>query len=302
MGTVWYCICKGARLEYYIRRGIYEANNPNEPKRPPGPDNPNTPSIFNDPDVALAGYQVVGPEKKFFPVPYNEVSGALSGLEVANQESYRAWAAFVRALFQTSNLNALIDNLQYPFMMASHKTEFNTLMSPSDGVIIVIGTTSISEYVDVPAALPQRVSDVVFLGWKKLCATPKKPIDALKYVIHAGVTNNDTRTVMDKYVPEKNEEGQPLKWPWPGKKFTLPDVEALALLGTPNGSGVEWMLLQHQAAFGNKKVQNVTVFDNMRWGRSMLLTLDIETNLQRPNVADFPIGPIGKGLPLDPVP
>ena len=50
----WNCLCKGAQLEFMIRRGIYEANVPSAPKQPPGP--LNTPSTFQDPKTDLAGW------------------------------------------------------------------------------------------------------------------------------------------------------------------------------------------------------------------------------------------------------
>jgi len=46
----------------------------------------------------------------------------------------------------------------------------------------------------------------------------------------------------------------------------MDNAEALALLGTPNGTGVAWLLSQYQKELGHKVVKNVTLF----WERSAI--------------------------------
>ena len=38
------------------------------------------------------------------------------------------------------------------------------------------------------------------------------------------------------------------------------ETEAKALLGTPNGSGIAWLLIQHKRQLGWKMVDSVTLF------------------------------------------
>lgn len=47
---------------------------------------------------------------------------------------------------------------------------------------------------------------------------------------------------------------------WPGRKFSVNTAQGQALLGSPNGGGVAWLLAQHKAALGNRAVTDVTVF------------------------------------------
>ena len=46
---------------------------------------------------------------------------------------------------------------------------------------------------------------------------------------------------------------------WPGLTFSIESDEGLALLGTPNGRGVAWLLKQHEELSG-KRASKVTVW------------------------------------------
>ncbi|KAH7400637.1 hypothetical protein DE146DRAFT_781153 [Phaeosphaeria sp. MPI-PUGE-AT-0046c] len=50
--------------------------------------------------------------------------------------------------------------------------------------------------------------------------------------------------------------------PWPGITFKTDTAEGEALLGTPNGSGVAYMLIEHGEALGHKQVERIFVFDH----------------------------------------
>jgi hypothetical protein len=58
---------------------------------------------------------------------------------------------------------------------------------------------------------------------------------------------------------------------WPGVIFDIESEEGRAILGTPNGSGVAWMLIQHSKALGERAIEKVTIFhapkkgDLFRW-------------------------------------
>lgn len=84
----------------------------------------------------------------------------------------------------------------------------------------------------------------------------------LKYVLQHYVINE---TVLEtvKIINEANS-GKLMhsKNPqWPGIEYKADTAEGQALLGTPNGSGVAYMLIQHRQALGHKKVDKITIFD-----------------------------------------
>ena len=74
---------------------------------------------------------------------------------------------------------------------------------------------------------------------------------------------------------------------WPGITFDISTREAQALLGTPNGSGVAWMLPQHQSSFGNKKVQSTTIFENEKFGQSLVFALGEDPDPREPMALDW---------------
>ncbi|EFQ94482.1 hypothetical protein CFE70_006410 [Pyrenophora teres f. teres 0-1] len=90
-------------------------------------------------------------------------------------------------------------------------------------------------------------SDIAFLAWTEPAADEEKRGGDLKYVLRWAITNKDTVEVTSEllanYRVEKgisDEEWNPV---WPGISFDADSEQGHALLGTPNGSGVAWLLL-----------------------------------------------------------
>jgi hypothetical protein len=69
-----------------------------------------------------------------------------------------------------------------------------------------------------------------------------------------------------------NEVNYTKKMPWPGITYPAASDEGRTLLGTPNGSSVAYLLIQHKAALGHKTVDKITVF---REGRDLMLLFHI---------------------------
>ncbi|PSN75359.1 hypothetical protein BS50DRAFT_616031 [Corynespora cassiicola Philippines] len=107
-------------------------------------------------------------------------------------------------------------------------------------------------------------SDVAFLQW---ISPPCIPVDAeampevenqrnLKYVFRTNIENETTQEVVNRILPDFKKE----KCTWPGVTFRTDSLEGRALLGTPNGAGVAWLLAQHREQLGWRVVDQVTVF------------------------------------------
>ncbi|CAN9079219.1 unnamed protein product [Alternaria alternata] len=114
-------------------------------------------------------------------------------------------------------------------------------------------------------------SDVAFLQWKSLAPpTEQAPIPELKIVVRYAILNLDTRAVCNTILASlrrrRQEKAKPGvsydKWfpRWPGTTFPIASEEAKALCGTPNGTGVLWLLAQHKVGLGCKTVDKVTMF------------------------------------------
>lgn len=87
--------------------------------------------------------------------------------------------------------------------------------------------------------------------WKTLTKTPND----LRYICRDGVVNPDSRAIMNE-IFRKAPTGKPVSWP--GLTFGIETEEAQALLGTPNGLAVAFMLMDRAKELGRRKL-SVTI-------------------------------------------
>jgi len=119
---------------------------------------------------------------------------------------------------------------------------------------------------DLPSL--RRWSDVAFLQY--LSSFPEPPIRPipLNYVFRVQIQNAETSLVLNKIISNHVTFTYEM---WPGITFGMDTEEGKAILGTPNGCGVAWMLNQHSKALGEKNIEKVTLFhaakkdDLFRW-------------------------------------
>ncbi|KAJ5895017.1 hypothetical protein N7495_006708 [Penicillium taxi] len=101
-----------------------------------------------------------------------------------------------------------------------------------------------------------KFSDVVFLEWQKLAGTS---VDGLKYMIRSEIDNAATKAVIRKAcgLAANEEDWSKIE---DAQEF-LPGTDNFnALLGSPNGRGLGYMLSQHQSKLGKgKTVTKITV-------------------------------------------
>jgi hypothetical protein len=110
-------------------------------------------------------------------------------------------------------------------------------------------------------------SDAAYLQWQSCAATSD-----LRYALRANIHNADTLAVMGHilrvnannaiiYSPSQCPGRIPRMRPrWPGVVFDMTEEKAQVLLGTPNGSGVGWLLVQRKQELGHKVVVKVSMF------------------------------------------
>jgi hypothetical protein len=99
----------------------------------------------------------------------------------------------------------------------------------------------------------KQYSDVVFLAWQEAAGNR---VNGLKYIFRHDIANEKTSAIVQQILQTRGVEREP----WPGLKIPLPDKDALALMGTPNGRGPAWMLIQHKRQLGLKRFTDVTIF------------------------------------------
>lgn len=107
-----------------------------------------------------------------------------------------------------------------------------------------------------PTPALKQWSDVAFLQWKQQATNEGVAVQNLKYILRYNVQNDETTEV----IMECLNHGTPGLWP--GIEFDINSEEGRALLGTPNGYGVGYLLLQHRADLGQKMIRSVNIFSS----------------------------------------
>ena len=128
---------------------------------------------------------------------------------------------------------------------------YNTLYGPQDGVIVAqdnekYGQENIASW-----------SEVVWALWVDTCASKGIQPETLELIFRDRIDNKNTIAVIEE-VYSKVFRQTTL-----GKRIELkPEGDTLkgfrALLGTPNGKGVAWLLIHQKKVLG-KKIQSITV-------------------------------------------
>ncbi|KAF2819010.1 hypothetical protein CC86DRAFT_307928, partial [Ophiobolus disseminans] len=111
-------------------------------------------------------------------------------------------------------------------------------------------------------------SDVAFLQWQ-LAASNKSD---LKYVLRFNVLNTLTSRVLAAIHLLNDTDIMP----WPGTCYNATSPEGRAILGTPNGSSVAYMLIQHKSQLGHKTVSKITVFQQDNQPMLLFHIVDVE--------------------------
>ncbi|KAL8652193.1 MAG: hypothetical protein Q9210_002828 [Variospora velana] len=89
-----------------------------------------------------------------------------------------------------------------------------------------------------------RWSDVTWTLWKQKAGNGA---GNLRYVARSANTNEDTKSVMS-YIYDKHGGAKP----FPGLEFGMDTGEGRALLGTPSGVGMAWLLIERMDELGRR--------------------------------------------------
>lgn len=93
-----------------------------------------------------------------------------------------------------------------------------------------------------------RFSDMIWTVWAN--GVGKADPGALRYIGHDSVNNPLSKLIMARVLNQRR--GAALA-PWPGETFSMEGLEGLALLGTPNGGGVGYVLLDRAEVLGKRR-------------------------------------------------
>jgi len=160
-----------------------------------------------------------------------------------------------RCLQLEHGVEVTVDGTKYTPTIAYFTTVFN----PTEGVIIAWGSYGAryqgSKLKPLITVLPKlrSWSDIAWLQWSEIAGKNAKN---LRYVFHSPVTNTEARWLINRAF---QLSGQELKT-WPGVDFDIATDEGKALLSSPNGAGVAYLLFAHKRHLGRKTISKVTVF------------------------------------------
>lgn len=138
------------------------------------------------------------------------------------------------------------------------------IYNPNAGYIIAIANYGPEYMIGLPEnrdrhlQLPavSRWSDVIFVEWQY--ETRRRPLGVgeLKWLVRYNIANPTTRAVT---VEALRRDGS-RRTRWPGVSFPACSENFEAIIGTPNGRGIVWLLASHKREFGAKTVESVRVW------------------------------------------
>ncbi|KZM27505.1 uncharacterized protein EKO05_0005255 [Ascochyta rabiei] len=141
-------------------------------------------------------------------------------------------------------------------------------INAKDGVIVIAKQYSAahqSQYRRPPVQAPalpdlRSSSDITWLAWKPYHDKGVK----LHHIITWSVTNGATQRLVAAAIEAASDESlrdadKALRpYPWVG--WTADQTPGSLILGSPNGVGIGYLLVQHKPELGNRRVRNIEVF------------------------------------------
>ncbi|KAL8711188.1 MAG: hypothetical protein Q9220_004333 [cf. Caloplaca sp. 1 TL-2023] len=149
---------------------------------------------------------------------------------------------------------------------------FNILSIPNYNAILVKDAHSpqnrlqLASRTDISNNVPplNRLSDMSLYLYRFSTGSP----EVLRYIGHHFISNADTQNIIDTLFTAGTGRPNP-NLGWPGLVFDMNSDGGKALLGTPNGLGVGWLLNDHAATLGRRNprvhIWNTTLGRCMLW-------------------------------------
>ncbi|KAL8692745.1 MAG: hypothetical protein Q9218_002282 [Villophora microphyllina] len=116
-----------------------------------------------------------------------------------------------------------------------------------------------------------QYSDIMFILWADQVRHYGVAASTLRYIFKHEIVTPSTRNIMRaaaglEMIPEEDqdpkepEQGEQLEVPWPGHQFLPGTQEFQALMGTPHGKGIAYLILQHRNEMPGKTIESITMF------------------------------------------
>jgi hypothetical protein len=113
-------------------------------------------------------------------------------------------------------------------------------------------------------------SDVTFLEWQTQAQASGQDVKQLKYIIRYEIATAETTAIIEQAVGEEWQETQ-----WPGLIISMNEERGRAILGTPHGLGVAYLLATHKLHLGEKAIKSVRIWWHSELGSSLFAAYEI---------------------------
>ena len=136
---------------------------------------------------------------------------------------------------------------------------FEQVVNPTKGYIIANNNRT-PENAHCPQHwMPQlrKWSDVAYLQYQYCAQKQKVSLRNLKSVYRSNIINGRTKAIIFSILHARNAN----LTAYPGITFKADTLEGQALIGTPNGQGVAWLLIQHKRQLGHKIIDEINMYD-----------------------------------------
>ena len=116
-------------------------------------------------------------------------------------------------------------------------------------------------------------SDAAFLQWVQVCGEASVDVSNLNYIFRATITNVETQSIVLAALSSQDVSDVP-KW---ANRITYTETDNpnqfYAILGSKNGAGCAYLLIQHKEKLGVKRITSVTL-----WTSGILFPIGMDTD------------------------
>ncbi|KAL8789296.1 MAG: hypothetical protein Q9213_001219 [Squamulea squamosa] len=209
----------------------------------------------------------------------SQVQGGLGGLPPGWDAAFATFTnSRVPNAAEVLNLNAGQDraftNSQGNPVANPSGGRYSVLYVPSHNAMVVKSVESPSYLLarrqvppaDIPNLVPplHRPSDLLWYTYSQNTPNPGN----LRYIGHHFISNRDSSAIIDRLLQLAYNTNTP-NIPWPGLRLDIDTDGAKALLATPNGVGVAYLMLDRAAVLGRRHpvvhIWNANGFRCMLW-------------------------------------
>ncbi|KAF5529923.1 hypothetical protein FMEXI_13852 [Fusarium mexicanum] len=213
----------------------------------------------------IEGWEIEGDPQPSFKDYLDE---ALAGLGASDDLHHKSWMHTSGGIISTTNPGDLASGTNGEETGAYFRNSF--IVNP--GVIIADVNYAVSAATGggdgkMTVTHVKKWSDATWMQWDRVCTEADGDVKDLKYIIRSKIANYATLEIILRAILSRHEKNprrnKKTIGTWKNKlTFTVAkDKEEFpAILGSPNGSGAAFMLINHKKRLGVKTIKRIDVF------------------------------------------